>query len=312
VSVGAAFVMAAGLGERLRPLTDTLPKPLVPVFGKPLVTFAFDHLIGAGITEIFVNTHHLAECFDAALPSGMYRGHPVRLIHEPVRLETGGGIKNAESAIGRRPFLVYSGDLLADLDLRALVAEHVRQRNHVTLALRRTGFAPSIACSGGRVTAIGRDPHLRPTHDFANVSVWDPSAFDRLPVGQPVSFVPVLREWIACGGRIGGVVLDGGGWFNVGTPEEYRAVHRMIAETGWRPGYVAEPGWPCVVSSSAEIPDSAALEGFNVIGDGCRVGEETLLRDCILWPGAKTASRIRLERCIVRSMAAQSATDSIL
>jgi mannose-1-phosphate guanylyltransferase len=312
VSIDAAFVMAAGLGARLRPLTDSLPKPLVPVFGKPLVTFALDHLLACGITEFFVNTHHLPESFDHAFATGAYRGCPVRLLHEPVRLETGGGIKNAEVAIGRRPFLVYSGDLLTDIDLGALVDEHARRRNHVTLALRQTGFAPSIACCDGRVTAIGRDPHLNPTHDFANVSVWDPAAFDRLPAGRAFPFVPFLREWIGCGGRIGGVILEGGSWFNVGTPDEYRAVHRTIADAGWHPEHVLEPGWPRAVSPSADVSGSAALEGFNVIGDGCRVGESVVLRDCILWPGAETASRIRLERCIVRSFADQSATDAIL
>ena len=82
-----AFVLAAGLGTRLRPLTDQLPKPLIPVGHKPLITFAFDHLIAdAGIEEFIVNTHHLPEAFPAAFPEGIYRSRPVTFRREPVLL----------------------------------------------------------------------------------------------------------------------------------------------------------------------------------------------------------------------------------
>ena len=93
--VKKAFVLAAGLGTRLRPLTDTLPKPLIPVGLKPLITFAFDHLIAdAGVEEFIVNTHHLAGAYAGAFPDGTYRGRPLHFRHEPVLLETGGGIRN--------------------------------------------------------------------------------------------------------------------------------------------------------------------------------------------------------------------------
>src|SRR4051794_11217478 len=116
-----AFVLGAGLGLRLRPLTEDLPKPLVPIFGKPLITFALDHIAAAGVKSFVINTHHLPAAFETLFADGRYGELPVRLVHEPVLLETGGGIKNAQSWLGTNPFIVYSGDVLTDLPIERLV-----------------------------------------------------------------------------------------------------------------------------------------------------------------------------------------------
>ena len=144
-----AFVLAAGLGTRLRPLTAARPKPLMPVFGKPLITFALDHLRSIGVESFVINTHHLPGQFDDFFASGEYAGSPVKLVYEPDLLETGGGIKNAERWIGNGPFIVYSGDILTDIDIGSLVEEHFRSNNDVTLALRKTGLASGVALEDG-------------------------------------------------------------------------------------------------------------------------------------------------------------------
>src|SRR5437016_7197196 len=107
-TITQAFVLAAGRGTRLRPLTDDLPKPLIPIFQKPLITFALDHLIAAGVESFVINTHHLPNEYRNYFVNDTYCGHHVRLLHEPVLLETGGGIKNAQSGLGAEPFIVYS------------------------------------------------------------------------------------------------------------------------------------------------------------------------------------------------------------
>src|SRR5438105_6479538 len=96
-AITQAFVLAAGLGKRLRPLTDSVPKPLIPIFQKPLITFALDHLIAAGVNSFVINTHKLADQFSEYFHNGEYAGCPVELVHEPELLETGGGIKNAQA-----------------------------------------------------------------------------------------------------------------------------------------------------------------------------------------------------------------------
>src|SRR5437867_5193526 len=138
-TITQAFVLGAGLGTRLRPLTEDLPKPLVPIFQKPLVTFAFDHLIDIGITKFLANTHHQPERFAEAFPQSTYRDRRIQFFHEPDLLETAGGIANIVDSLGNEPLLVYNGDILTDLPIGRLIDNHFRENNIVTLALRSGG-----------------------------------------------------------------------------------------------------------------------------------------------------------------------------
>src|SRR5204862_7180807 len=96
-TITQAFVLGAGRGTRLRPLTNDLPKPLVPIFQKPLITFALDHLIDIGVQCFIANTHKLPEVFGRSFPDATYAGYSIKFVNEPVLLETGGGIKNVET-----------------------------------------------------------------------------------------------------------------------------------------------------------------------------------------------------------------------
>jgi NDP-sugar pyrophosphorylase family protein len=299
--IDQAFVLGAGLGTRLRPLTDQLPKPLVPIFGKPLITFALDHLAAAGVGSFVINTHHLPEQFERVFPGASYRKLPVRLIHEPFLLETGGGIKNAERSLGEAPFLVYSGDLLTDLALAPLLEEHFRSGNDVTLALRETGLARQVALRDGKVIDIGQRFGHPGNLDYANISVWNPVGFARFSLGEKISFIPVLTRWISEGGRIGGVVANDGAWFNLGSPEQYLAAHRAIVERAWRPDYLQPKDWPVAVAADAVVDPTAQIIGCSSVGAGCRIGADAVVEDSVLWPGAEIASRARLKSCIVRA-----------
>jgi NDP-sugar pyrophosphorylase family protein len=299
--VGQAFVLGAGLGTRLRPLTDELPKPLVPVFGKPLITFALDHLAAAGVERFIINTHHLPQAFEKVFPGRSYLGRKVILLHEPDLLETGGGLKNAQSLLGDKPFFVYSGDVLTDLPLAPLLEEHLRRQNDVTLALRDTGLAREMAFRDGRVTDIGH-LHGHPGElDFANVSIWNPSAFDLFSLGEKVSFIPVLGKWIGQGGKIGGVIIEEGEWFNLGSPAQYLDVHAAIAQKNWRPEYLRPNEWPVRVAADAQVDPGAEIRGYSAVGAGCSIGAGAVIDDSILWSGVQISPRTQLKRCIVRA-----------
>lgn len=298
--IQTAFVLGAGLGTRLRPLTDELPKPLVPVCQKPLITFALDHLIQIGVEKFFINTHRLPEKFSDAFPGDRYAGKTLHFVNEPILLDTGGGIKNIEAELGREPFITYSGDLLTDIQLQPLIDEHIERGNDVTLALRKTQFAPSIAFRENRVVDISNRYGIPGEFDFANIAVWNRSIFARIPAKQKISFIPVLRDWIGDGGKIGGVVVGDGMWFNLGSRAEYFEVHRAIF-AGWRPDYIKDSDWTARVHPSAAVHPSAQLRGCSVVGKDCRVDAEVLLEDTILWPGAQIASNAELIRCIVRA-----------
>ena len=298
--INQAFVLGAGLGLRLRPLTEDLPKPLVPIFQKPLITFALDHLAALGVKSFVINTHHLPEHFERFFSGARYRQLPVRLVHEPVLLETGGGMKNAQPHLAPEPFIAYSGDVLTDLPLEPLIEEHLRAGNDVTLALRETGLATNVAFRDGRIVDIGNRYGHTGNFDYANVSIWNPQIFERIPANKKISFIPILAEWIGAGGKIGGVILNEGHWFNLGSPAEYLTVHRTIAK-GWRPPYVCDPGWPLHIATDGVIDPTAEVRGWSVIGDGCRVGAGAVIENSILWPEAQVASSARLRGTIVRT-----------
>jgi mannose-1-phosphate guanylyltransferase len=297
-----AFVLAAGLGNRLRPLTDELPKPLIPIFQKPLITFALDHLIAAGVQSFVINTHRLSNLFHEFFSENAYDGHSVTLAHEPDLLETGGGIKNVEGILGKEPFIVYSGDILTDVALEPLIAEHFRAGNDVTLGLRRnTGLGAGVVMRDGRVVEISTKSDPKENFDYANISVWNPEIFCRIPAKRKISFIPILIDWINHGGTIGGLAVDDGKWFNIGSRTQYLDMHRRILADDWKPYYVKIRDWPERVARSAAVDVSAELRGCSVVGGDCRVGAKAILEDTILWPGAQIASQSHLQGCIVRS-----------
>jgi len=301
-TITQAFVLAAGRGTRLRPLTEDLPKPLIPIFQKPLITFALDHLIAVGVQSFVINTHRLPNLFHEVFSGNGYHGHSVTLAHEPDLLETGGGIKNVEGILRKEPFIVYSGDILTDVALEPLITEHFRAGNDVTLGLRRnTGLGAGVVVRDGRIVEISTKFNPKENFDYANISVWNPEIFARIPAGRKISFIPILIDWINQGGRIGGLALDDGNWFNIGSRKEYLDVHRAISNKHWRPAYVKTREWAEPVAKSAHVDPTAQVRGCSVVGPDCCVGAEAVLENTILWRASEIASKSELHGCIVRS-----------
>jgi mannose-1-phosphate guanylyltransferase len=310
--VRTAFVLGAGLGTRLRPLTNVTPKPLLPIFGKRLITFALDHLIASGVERFVINTHHLSEQFAEFFSDGSYRSKKVVLIHEPDLLETGGGIFNAASFFRHEPFLVYSGDILTDIDVGALVDFHFRSGSQVTLALRHTGLATDLSFdpTTNRVVDIREQlgSGLPGNVDFANVSVWNPEMIEKIPAGRKISFVPVLAEAIRDREPIGGVVLDERHWFNIGSREQYLEIHRVIARGPWRPSYLTEANWPTTIAHSAIVSEGVDIAGACWIGPESRIESGASLRDVVVWPHSKVRSGAHLDECVVAGVEAGPGT----
>lgn len=292
-----AFVLGAGLGERLRPLTDQLPKPLIPVFHRPLITYAFDHLMAAGIREFVVNTHHLPAEYERVFPYGQYRGARIAFRNEsPVRLETAGGIANVRDLLGNESFIVYNGDILTNLPLDPLIRAHEEEGNLVTLALRSSGPALHIGYddASGRITDIRNKLGTgnEGTHLFTGIYICSPEFLDWLTPGKVESVIPIFLKMIENGAGMGGVVLDEGHWWDLGSRAAYLDAHQALhdqAET-----------MPAI-SSDAHIETGAILSGLNVIGDNAIVEKGAEIEDCILWPDAHVAAGSQLKRCIVRS-----------
>ena len=319
-----AFVLGAGLGTRLRPLTDDLPKPLVPIFQKPLITFAFDHLIDLGISRIFVNTHHLPERFVEAFPGAAYRDRRIEFSHEPDLLETAGGIANIADSLGSGPLLVYNGDVLTDLPIAQLIDDHFQSRNLVTLALR-TGIGPkhiALDPSTGRIIDIRNQLGTGAPDEFVFTGLYivEGRFVDILERGMKRSVIPQFLDLIRRGDRIGGAVVDEGNWWDVGNRDAYLQLHRQLSSGGdvqvaaalGKPPILAtafnfpkyavdNPEWRRPIHPTAMVDSTAHLRGCCVVTRDCRVGPGAILEDTILWPGAQIASRSELHRCIVRT-----------
>lgn len=259
-----AFVLGAGLGNRLRPLTDQLPKPLIPFLHRPLITRAFDHLRGVGAREFIVNTHHLPERYAEAFPDNEYRGARITFRHEPVLLETAGGIANIADLVSDAPFIVYNGDILTDLPLAPLVKMHEESGNLVTLVLRSEGPTQHVAFDAerGLVTDIRGKLGTGDmgTHQFTGIYAVSPEFLRHLTPGKIESVVFPWLQAIQKGERIGAVMADEGRWWDLGDRESYLEAHRAFLSADDVP-----------VSPEARVHDSAELRGLNVIAPGAEV-----------------------------------------
>ncbi len=299
-----AFVLGAGLGTRLRPLTDELPKPLVPIFQKPLITFAFDHLIAAGCTKLIVNTHHRPEAYEGAVENP-YRGVNVSYRFEPVLLETGGGIANVADLLGQQPFLVHNADILSDLPIEQLLTAHACGGSEVTLALRSGGGPRDIAfdAATGRIVDIRNHVGTGAPDKFVFTGIYvvEPEFIRRLPPGVKRSVIPTFLELIRDGGKLGGVVIDDGYWWDVGTRAAYMQLHRDLPQLDFPNYAITDRDWRASVHPTAIVAEDAELRGCTVVGAGARIGAGAILEDTIVWAGAQIASRSRLRNCIVRS-----------
>lgn len=215
-----ALILAAGRGERMRPLTDLLPKPLLAVGGKPLIVHHIDKLKAAGVTELVINHAWLGHKLVESLGDGSALGVTIHWSAEECALETAGGIVQALPLLGPAPFLVINGDTWLDLDYGSLVSQPLGDDlAHLWLVSNPPQHpAGDFALQGGRVIDT-------PAFTFSGVGLYDPAAFADL-AGGARKLAPLLREWMAQG-RVGGSLLAGE-WRDIGTVERLRELDSQL------------------------------------------------------------------------------------
>lgn len=286
-AIKKAFLLGAGLGTRLRPLTEVLPKPLIPVFHRPLIHYALDHCLAAGIEEFAINTHHLPEKWEEAFPTSEYRGAPITFFHEPVLLGTGGGLKNIEEWVNGESILVYNGDILTTLELDRLIATHLNSENALTMGLRSTGHEPHIAIEGDRVVDISKLLGVAPgTHQFVCIYCTNPELLQRIPPKEKISVIPAMLE-LTREDKLGGSFHDEGVWLDLGTRESYLDAHH-ITELGPAQHPLARLDPTAMVEASSIGPDAS-------------IGADAAVLNTVLWPGAQIEDGAQLTNCIVYS-----------
>lgn len=297
-----AMILAAGLGTRLRPLTERTPKPALPVVDVPNIVRTISHLRRSGVTEIVVNLHHRADALRALLGDGSSHGVAVAYSEErPEILGTGGGIRRALPLLGDGTFLVLNGDALFAPDLAGAIEAHGRGGALATMVVREDPEAGSFGAvetdRDGRVRRlIGAGPEhgdLSP-HMFTGVHVLEPEIGPLLPESGCIvreTYVPLVRRGAALG-----AFVDRGTFCDLGTPGRYLAANVALASGRSRLEGFDPP------AAGVYVGPGAAL------GDGC-----SLLDGTVVERGGRVAPGVTLARCLVMSgaTAGESAADAI-
>lgn len=225
-----AMILAAGLGTRMRPLTDHTPKPLLEVGGKPLIVWHVDNLVRAGFTDIVINTAWLGEKLEAALGDGRALGAHIRWSHEGEPLETAGGLVRALPLLGSDPFLVVNGDIWLRYDFTALRTSfaHMQKLAHLVLVANPAHNPQGDFALKGRVFA-GVECRVQsegePRFTFSGLSVMSPRLFAELPQGKR-ALAPLLRAAMA-DDLVSGEYFAGP-WVDVGTPARLAELDQQI------------------------------------------------------------------------------------
>lgn len=226
-----AMVLAAGLGTRLRPMTDSRPKALVELQGRALLEITLLRLRSFGIQDVVINVHHFAEMIIAYLREQQFFGMNIAISNERELLDTGGGLKNAASFFADcdGPFVLHNVDVLSNFDLRAMLQQHCQQQRLATLAVQnRPNARPLLFDSAGELRgyrAPGRADALAPSANaqelkplaFAGIHILSPAIFQKLSEDGAFPIIPAYLRLAAAGERVRGFRDDAAYWRDLGT-----------------------------------------------------------------------------------------------
>ncbi len=276
-----AFLLAAGLGTRLRPYSLVRPKPLFPICNVPLLQLLVDKLRAAGCTRVLVNSHHLAEQIAAAVAGQK----DLILQHEPELLGTGGSLRQALPLLHEdQPLLVVNGDIYHDIHLKELLEQHLVQGSAVTLALHDLPRFNQVRVQGHQVSGFGHGKAEK-CLAFTGVHIVQPAVLRAIPPRKFFHIIDLYQE-LAEQGQVGYQRVDGCFWQDIGTPEDYFALHRRLLQ-----------GW--VLSTQARIGSGVVFKDWGTLGPGAKVGAKAQLSRCIVWDGAKIPAGVQLADQII-------------
>jgi len=311
-----AAVLAAGLGTRLRPLTELVPKVLLPILNRPLLGVVLEQVEEAGFLQVAVNTHHLGEQVQQFLASRPWSFN-LSLSPEPELLGTGGGLRQLGEILGRGPFLAVNGDILTDLDLGAIYRGH-RQEAMTTLVLHDCPRFNNVWVDGeGRLKGVGDRPPgaVGPPLAYTGVQVVGPKMLDYLPPQGYYDLVAAWRQALAAGETIDTLVESGHFWQDLGSLEGYLQAHcRLLNGAGPGLARFLPPLSDPLLGPGAVLEPEAACCGCVCLGAGAQVGRGASVQNTVIGEGAWVGPGVRLEGCLVAPYArvSQSARDRIV
>lgn len=320
-----AMILAAGVGSRLDPLTRNVPKPMVPVVNRPVIEHIVHKLKKHGFDEIWVNTHYLGGVIKDYLGDGSQWGIKIQVAEEKQLWGDAGSVKLAEDFLKGDTFLVIGGDDISDIDISAVVDFHKKNKATATIALTEvedpSQFGIVVTDETGRITRFLEKP--KGDQIFSNLAntgvyVFEPEVFDIIPAGEFFGFGHNVFPTLLERGRPMYGLGSQSYWKDVGNIPVYKQTNRdalsgtvvldipavPVGEGIWiaedahvDPGAVLEA--PIVIGSGSTIAAGAQILANTVIGEHCIVEAGAVLKETILWNGAKVGAGTHLERSIV-------------
>lgn len=298
-----AVILVGGLGTRLRPLTLSAPKPMLPTAGVPFLTHLITRLRDAGVSHVVLGTSYRAEVFEDHFGDGAALGVELEYVTETEPLGTGGGIRNVADALRGDTVLVLNGDNLVGVDLVELVGAHHSCDADVTLCLTKVADPRAFGCvptdADGRVTAfLEKDPNPVTDQINAGLYVFRRSVIDTIPVGRPVS---VERETfpglLASGAKVYGSVHSGY-WRDFGTPADFVSGSCDLVR-GLAPSPAVTAPGESLVLAGATIDRSARVWGGTTVGRDVTIGASSQVASSVLFDGAQLADGVVVRRSVV-------------
>jgi NDP-sugar pyrophosphorylase family protein len=312
-----ALILAGGKGTRLRPLTVYTPKPIVPICNRPFLLYQIDTLRRAGITDITLSLSYQPNKIEQLLGDGSDHGVKLKYTVEPQPMGTAGAYKFAEDLI-REPTVVFNGDILTDLDLKAVIREHNESKATATIVLTPvkdpTTYGVVETEKDGRVRRFLEKPkveEITSNNINAGTYVLEPKVLDYLPKGENYSFeYGLFPDLLKRGEAFYAHIPTRTYWIDIGTPERYLQVHDdLLANRVGRihikdrkgqfdAATVAEIDDLSMVGDDCQIKPGAQIIN-SVLGQGCFVEERARVENCVIWPHTRIGTTAQLNGAIV-------------
>lgn len=319
-----ALILIGGLGTRLRPLTCSMPKPLLPIVNRPFLEYQFKLLKKHGVKDVVLCVAYMSHEFEKQFGDGKRLGLNIKYVHEQDPLGTGGAVKNAEKYLDSTT-VILNGDILTDVDLKAMHKFHKANKAEVTIALTRvkdpTAFGLVETKKDGRIERFLEKPswdEVTCNTINAGVYIFEPSVLNSIPPGINYSverglFPNLLRE----NRSIYGYTFKGY-WMDIGTIEKYLQAHfdmmlcnmdfqlpgRMKQDNLWvgnnlKWGNNIELTGRLVCGNNTQVGDSAQIQGNVCVGNNVRIGKGCVITDSVILDNTQLGEGVRLERVII-------------
>jgi NDP-sugar pyrophosphorylase family protein len=285
-----SMILAAGFGTRLQPLTNNLPKALMPVANQPMIARVIEYLKDHGVREILVNAHHQADQLIAYLDKGRPFGISIEIRKETEILGTGGGLKNSSGFWGPEPFIVINSDVLTNIPLDRAYADHQKSGNLASLVLHDLKDHSRVLINADH-EILDISPENKPDRlSFTGIHILDPAILDYIPSGRFYHIMDIYRELIRAGKKLNAHVVKGHYWYDIGSIDSYKKANQGLSANFPEIGLNSriEPGvhfkdWAiigpqCVLEQDVEIAKSVLWDHVRV-KKGCRVLDSIVTAD---------------------------------